>query len=302
QKAARANLKELGVDMMYVRPESNFVKQNEHRWNRVLHLLNATDSIPNPVIDDRWTVRAWNFMKQMKAAIGEARTQASIANNFPALYEAFTLRMMGNDALISVINAMLAQQTSYKTLSQEYGTPAAVFEWYVKLFRADFDPDGDKPTTRSYMVTVQNPVSLSSSFSARNQAGFLMMFSISFQPDTLWDIVERRELGEEEHERLMSAYISMAAYKALEAVVTLQPNSFNAVSVMDHFVSAYKTRRELDLAQQLQGGAISELVNYVIKGAKWAVMEANADVSDFHQPNQRARKIVKSVDRSPEDG
>lgn len=271
--------------MSHIRPESNFVCQNERRWNRVLELCNTEGAAPSPPGDDKWVVQAYRFTMAMREANGDPDAQRIVSNTNKDLYAAFELKGPADPMTRTSITQLIAQGVSYRTLAEQYAETPMTFRWYVKLWAADYDPEAGKPQGRLVNMTVRHPAALSSSFSSHNVEAFYAMFAVGFRPDTLWDLLERRELDEEGYERIFNAYYSILSYKAIHAVVNTQPNTFAGPQLMEQYQQTHRSVKEMELAAKMQGGSMADLVKYCIRGAAWTVMARGQMLEDSGKPN-----------------
>lgn len=286
-----------GVELNYIPKEINWVHQNEWRWNRVLELVNTKDAIPSPPGDDKWIVGAYKFMMAMRATKGDRAAQRSCSKRWPALYSAYTLRTTANNILRDGINALLGLGTSTNEIASQFNESNEAVVWYMKLWWSDCDPKSDRPFSALYNSAVQNPDALSTTFSANNSAAYYLMLGYGYNPNVLWDTLENRELPDEGHKRFASAYNSTVARKSLAAVASVTPNSFNAVDIMGHYLDSLKTKQDMAIQDRVQGGAMADLLNYCINGARWAIMNRSNIPSDLHQLEPKKipnRKLLTS--------
>ena len=294
-----------GAELVFHPRSSNWIRHNEWRWNRVLELVDTRDAVPSPPGDDQWIVGGYRFLTALKIANGDPAEQRSIQSRWPALYGAYELRTAADPIVREGVNSLLKQRNQWGTVVRDFNESMESISWYVKLWMSDFDPASNRPNTPLYNSLVQNSEALSPSYSAYNLAAYLSNLAFGYQPDTLWDVLENRELSEEAHVRFMSAYNSMLAHKSLRAVSNVQPNSHHAVEVMGHYLDVHKTKRELDLQEQTQGGAMADLVNFIINGANWRVMNRGIIPPELHQAEPKALpapdpKVVKAIAGSKE--
>ena len=290
-----------GVELNYVPKEINWVPQNEWRWNRVLELINTKDAVPSPPGDDQWVARAYDFMISMRGTKGDRAAQKRCAHKWPTLYSAYTLRTTANDKLRNGVNALLGQGNSVRKVAKEFNESAEAVEWYMKLWWSDCDPQSNRPDSALYNSVVQNPAALSSTFSSSNSAAFLLMLGYGYNPDILWDTLENRELPEEGHKRFASAYYSSLAHKAFASVASVAPNSFNATDIMGHYLEATKAKQEMAIQDRVQGGAMADLLNYCVNGARWAIMNRNEIPEDLHQVEPKKVPNLRLLSSEPKD-
>lgn len=285
--------------------DSNWVRHNEWRWDRILELASTKDAAPSPPGDDQWIVNGYKFLTAMRAAKGDRRGQRVVAARWPALFSAFTLRIGANVITRDGVNSMIGQGIPWEQIGQEFGEPCITIEWYVKLWYSDKDPASGRPNTAKWHSLVQNPEALSPGFTSYDTGAFFLKLAYGFQPDTLHDVLEGRELTTEDAQtRFVSAYSSMVAHKALHAAANISVSPMNALGVLEHALNVQRTQRELDLQERAHGGAMSDILKYCVKGAKWFVMEHGVTPIEMHSaepkmlPLPTTKLLPVAVDRS----
>lgn len=265
---------------MYVSPKSKFVLSTERRWNRIVDLTSFEGAHPSPPQDDMYVVQGFLFIKEVNAANGDNVKMAQISRRYPDLYEAYTLKNVGDPVTRSVVESYLVAGMTPGMVAQQFGSTASIVEWYQKIW---FDT-GKEPLTRAQITSVLIPEVHSADFSAHDHNAFFKLLAGCSDPATLCDVVECKVRTPEEFKRIHSVVRSFLQQASLKAAASLPVNKFTAATVVQIYQEWEKAEKELELAAGSQGGILADAMVNILKaaGMSWQQMRDGLVPPEMH--------------------